>query len=112
MRKHRCMRLCALVGAGALGACLLASPAGAQSAADKLGRGVAGMTTGILELPGNMIAETDERGAAEGVPIGFAKGLGMVVARELVGVYEFLTAPLAVPHGYRPVLKPDYPWDY
>jgi hypothetical protein len=36
----------------------------------------------------------------------------MVIARELVGVYEFLTAPMPVPDGYRPILRPEYPWDY
>jgi hypothetical protein len=36
----------------------------------------------------------------------------MVVARELSGVYEFVTAPLPAPRGYRPVLEPDYPWDH
>jgi putative exosortase-associated protein (TIGR04073 family) len=62
-------------------------------------------------LPGNIVQETSERGAA-GVPIGLALGLGMIVARELVGVYEFVTAPFPAPAGYRPILSPEYPWDY
>jgi hypothetical protein len=36
----------------------------------------------------------------------------MLVARELVGVYEFVTAPFPVPAGFRPILRPEYPWDY
>jgi len=83
----------------------------ADTAMDKLGRGVAGMVGGVLELPGNMIKESDKHGP-EGLPLGFAKGLGMIVARELAGVYEFVTAPIPVPHGYRPVLEPEYPWDH
>ena len=42
----------------------------------------------------------------------FAKGLGAMVVRELVGVYEFLSAPIEVPEGFRPILKPEFPWDY
>ena len=88
-----------------------ASAAHAQTAERKFGRGLAEMTCGFLELPGNIVEQTDKRGAI-GVPIGIAYGVGMLVTRELVGVYEFLTAPFPVPDGYRPILKPEYPWDY
>lgn len=105
----------ALLGA----VCLTASPAAADhsrgeqyTASDKFVRGLAGMTTSFLEVPGNMVAETDERGAAEGLPIGFAKGLGMIVVRTPVGVYEFLSAPFPAPDGYRPIIRPEYPWSY
>jgi len=82
------------------------------TAMDKLGRGLAGMTTGVLELPGNIVAVNREENAGAAATIGFGKGLGMIPVRELVGVYEFITAPLPVPSGYRPVLSPDYPWEY
>jgi putative exosortase-associated protein (TIGR04073 family) len=81
------------------------------TAAQKFGRGLAGMTTGFLEIPGNIVKETQAKGAI-GFPIGLATGLGMTVTRELVGVYEFISAPFAVPAGYRPILTPEYPWDY
>ncbi|MGR9085730.1 MAG: exosortase system-associated protein, TIGR04073 family [Gammaproteobacteria bacterium] len=87
------------------------SDAYAQSSAQKFGRGLAGMTCGFLEIPGNIVKETRSRGAI-GFPIGLATGLGMTVTRELVGVYEFITAPFPVPAGFRPVLMPEYPWDY
>ena len=79
---------------------------------DKLGRGLAGMTTGFLELPGNIVAENRERGAAAAATIGFAKGLGMIPVRELVGVFDFVTAPFEVPDDYHPILHPEYPWEY
>jgi putative exosortase-associated protein (TIGR04073 family) len=91
---------------------VLPVPAFAYTAMDKLGRGLAGMTAGFLEVPGNMVAETRKSGAAVGVPLGFVKGLGMIVVRELVGVYEFLTAPIPAPAGYRPLIRPEYPWGY
>src|SRR5215470_5380112 len=96
----------------ALAVVLLATPAFAQTAVRKLGRGLAAMTAGFLELPGNMVKETHERGPAEGIPLGFAKGLGMIVPRTLVGVYEFLSAPFPAPAGYRPILQPEFPWGY
>ncbi|HWP64293.1 MAG TPA: exosortase system-associated protein, TIGR04073 family [Candidatus Limnocylindria bacterium] len=90
---------------------LLPAPAAAQTAMAKLGRGLAGMTCGFLEFPGNIYREANHSGG-EGIPLGFAKGLGMIVARELVGVYEFVTAPMPFPRGYRRILEPEYPWDY
>jgi len=89
-----------------------AGTASAYTAADKFGRGLAAMTTGFLELPGNIVAETNKSGAAVGMTYGFAKGLGGIVVRELVGVYEFVTAPFPAPAGYRPILTPEYPWGY
>src|SRR5262249_54221507 len=90
---------------------LLVSPAAAQTPADKVIRGFAGMTTAFLEIPGNMVRESDARGPAVGIPLGFAKGCGMIVPRVLVGVWEFLTAPFALP-DYQPILEPEYPWSY
>jgi putative exosortase-associated protein (TIGR04073 family) len=88
------------------------APADAQSAARKLGRGLAGMTTSFLEVPGNMVAEQRVHGPAEGLPLGFAKGLGMIVVRTLVGVYEFVSAPFPAPAGFRPIIEPEFPWGY
>jgi putative exosortase-associated protein (TIGR04073 family) len=90
----------------------LASPAAAQTASRKFGRGLADVTTGFLELPGNTVVETEKNGAAAGIPIGMAKGLGMIVARELVGVYEIVSAPFPVPEGYRAPIRPEFPWQY
>ena len=91
---------------------LLASPAGAQTATRKFLRGLAGMTTSVLEVPGNIVAESRARGYGEGIPLGFAKGLGMIIPRTLVGVWEFVSAPFPVPADYRPILNPEFPWGY
>src|SRR2546427_165838 len=108
----RCRRVFGLAGLAVL-ACILAftSPAGAQTAARKFGRGLADMTTGVLELPGNTVVEAKKHGAAGG-PIGVAKGLGMIVSRELVGGYEGVSAPLPVPPGFRPPVQPAFPCSY
>jgi len=82
------------------------------TAARKAGRGLAAMTTAFLEVPGNMVAESREHGAGLGMPVGFAIGLGKIVARVLVGTYEFLSAPFAVPAGFEPIIEPEFPWSY
>lgn len=87
-------------------------PVTAATASRKFLRGLAGMTTAYLEVPGNMYAETQRRGPAGGLPLGFALGCGKIVPRVLVGVYEFLSAPFPAPAGYRPILEPEFPWDY
>lgn len=105
MKKLRTLAL-----AAPLAIMMLATPnVQADTAAHKFGRGLAGMTCGVLELPGNIVKETEAKGAV-GFPIGLATGVGMIVTRELVGVYEFITAPFPVPAGFRPILKPEYPW--
>ena len=83
-----------------------------HTAVDKLGRGLAGMTTGFLELPGNIVAENRDHGAGSAATVGFAKGIGMIPVRELVGVYNFVTAPFPYPDNYGPILHPEYPWGY
>lgn len=88
-----------------------ATPVLSQTATTKLARGAAGITTGFLEIPGNIVQQTREKGAV-GVPIGLALGLGMFVTRELVGAYELLTSPFPIPAGYKPILSPEYPWSY
>ncbi len=88
------------------------SDAGHYTAARKAGRGLAGMTCGFLELPGNIAKTNRERGMGWGLTLGFVEGLGRIVVRELVGVYEFVSAPLELPEGYRPILEPEYPWGY
>jgi len=106
----------ARIGGAVLAAALLfaATPAEAKryDAARKFGRGLAGITTCFLEVPGNIVKTSRARGVGWGVTLGFAEGLGRLVVRPLVGVYELVTAPFPVPAGYRPILQPEYPWGY
>ncbi len=89
-----------------------ASESRSQRTLDKMARGVAGMATGVLELPGQMVEETRENGLASGLTVGVAKGLGGVVTRELVGFYQFASAPFDKPDGLDAALAHRYPWDY
>ena len=103
-----------------LAACILAvavllpgiAEAKKYTSARKVGRGLAAMTTSFLEIPGNIVKTNREKGAAAAATLGFATGLGKLVTRTLVGVYEFISAPFAVPPGYKPILDPEFPWGY
>ncbi len=82
------------------------------TATRKLGRGVASVVYGMLEVPGNMLQEGRVNGPFYGATVGLILGTGKMVARIPVGVYEVLTAPFELPPGYEPILEPEYPWLY
>lgn len=114
MGSHRIARVLALSITLMLTIGLLAQPAVAQeqSAARKAGRALAALSTGFLEIPGNMVKGTRDRSLGYGVTMGFVKGLGALIPRYLVGVYELLTCPFPVPKGFEPLVTPEFPWGY
>lgn len=82
------------------------------TAGRKVGRGLAALTTGFLEIPGNIVQVGRQRGYDWGFTWGFAMGVGKIIPRTLVGTWEFLTAPFELPAGYKPIMQPEFPWDY
>ncbi|MGI9592010.1 MAG: OmpA family protein [Myxococcota bacterium] len=104
----RCLALAAALSIG------LASAATAQemTATRKAGRGLAGLTLGILELPGNITQEWRNNGPLQGLTVGLAMGLVKFPSRTLLGAYELITAPFPLPAGYEPLLAPEYSWQY
>lgn len=80
--------------------------------ARKLGRGLANTTLGVLAIPGTIADVSRERGPFVGVTWGLVKGTGYFAATEVVGVFELLTAPFAVPPDYEPFLGPEFPWQH
>jgi len=78
----------------------------------KAGRGLAAITTPFLEVPGNIVETSKREGALVGWTAGLAKGIGMSIVRPPIGVYELVTAPIAFPANFEPIMKPDYPWSY
>lgn len=107
------------MAAGSLVAMLVA-PAGAAVAgseyvehtmARKAGRGAAGMFLGVAEIPGNIVKETRRNGPIRGATVGLVMGVGMTIVRTCVGTYELLTAPLAFPNDFRPLIEPEFPWE-
>ena len=83
-----------------------------NTSARKIGRGVANMTLGVLAIPGEITRTTREKGPFLGATWGLVKGVGMTVATEVVGVFEILTCPFETPPGFKPILEPEFPWDY
>lgn len=82
------------------------------SAARKLGRGLAGAATGFLEVPGCVAKRYKKQGPAVGFTVGLGEGIGRFALRELVGTFELATSWFEVPPGFRPVMKPEFPWGY
>ena len=83
-----------------------------DTAARKLGRGVSNLTLGVLAIPGQMKDTTEDSGPFIGATWGFVKGVGYVAAHEVVGLFELLTCPFETPPGYKPIMKPEFPWEY
>ena len=90
----------------------VAAEATTYTAARKFGRGLAAMTTCFLEVPGNIVKTTRARSAAWGWTLGLAEGMGRLVVRVPVGVWETFTAPFELPPGFKPIIEPEFPWGY
>ena len=80
----------------------------AQDPAKKLGRGVANILTGWVELPKNIYNTSIETNPLVGLTVGTAKGIGMTIVRTGAGVYEVVTFPFPLPEDYMPILEPEF----
>ena len=74
---------------------------------DKALNGFANMTTGILELPKNIINESNKTNIVWGILGGTIKGALHTAGRVLAGLTELITAPLPT----KPIVHPVYVWD-
>ncbi len=86
----------------------VASASYAQDPAKKLGRGLANILTGWVELPKNIYDVSVEENPLAGLTIGLAKGIGMTIVRTGAGIYEVVTFPFPIPEDYGPVLEPEF----
>jgi len=110
------MRGSKLVSAAALvalvGAMGVPSLAEAQTAKAKFNRGFSNLALGFIEIPGTIKEESAASNPVQGIVVGLIKGSFRFVRREVVGVYELVTFPAAVPSGYEKIVEPEYPWQY
>ena len=75
-------------------------------------RGATNLSLGlVLELPRTIYYETKAQGPLLGIPAGFLAGFGLGLMRTVVGAYELLTFPIAVPDDYKPILSPQFPFE-
>lgn len=75
----------------------------------KLGRGLANLLFGVVEVPNQYTKAQAEHGGGSGWTYGVPKGIGRWLAREVVGVYEIVTCPIPFPKDYKPVMRPEWP---
>lgn len=95
--------VCLLFSAAPLYAFEEGGPAG------KLGRGVANLVTGWLELPAEITKTTERSGSLAGVTVGFARGVFFGIGRTVVGAFETLTFPFPTgAAGYGPLVRPEF----
>jgi putative exosortase-associated protein (TIGR04073 family) len=108
MNSLRHLSLAAAVAAG-----LVFSPveSRADGMLDKLGRGMANLMFGIVDIPATLCEETRNEGPAIGLTAGLFKAFGHFFAREFVGAYEVVTFPVACPDNFKPYMTPEFPWD-
>ncbi len=94
---------------------LAGPPAWAQDPIHKMGRGVANVLTGWMELPKQIHLGRQEENPVAGFGWGLLKGAGLTVLRAGVGLYEALTFPLPYPKGfaspYEQMELSDYAWE-
>ena len=109
-----CLRQKALILILALGlaVCIPVAASARDSSARKLGRGAANLSLGVLAIPGQIVQTTRERGPFIGGTWGFVKGVGFMAATEVIGVFELLSCPFETPPGFKPIIKPEFPWQY
>jgi putative exosortase-associated protein (TIGR04073 family) len=72
----------------------------------KVGRGMANIFTSPGELYTQTLLLAKDNEASVAIFGGIFKGVGIMLARQVVGIYEVLTFPFAIPEGYRPIIQP------
>ncbi len=79
-----------------------------MGATRKLGRGIANVGFGWMELFKGIQSVGQEKGFWAGVTWGPLYGGANAVKRTAVGVSEALTFPVAGPTNYQPILEPEF----
>ncbi len=87
---------------------LMAKPCFADGPLRKLGRGLANLFTGIVEIPKGVILRSKKEGAVKGLTSGFVEGAKQGLVRTASGLYEALTFPIPAPVDYEPMVSPEF----
>lgn len=77
-----------------------------KNALTKLGRGLANLVTGAVEIPKQMYLVSKEREPISGITYGTAKGICYGLLRTGAGVYD--TLAFAIPPYDKPILEPEF----
>ena len=82
----------------------------AEKMAVKFTRGVANVTTSIVELPKQTVLTVRDMGGV-GYVIGPLKGVGMTLYRGFIGLAEAVFFLVPQPGYYDPMIDPTYVWE-
>ncbi len=75
----------------------------------KLGRGLANVSLGVLELPFRISVVYEDHGVGAAAFWGSLAGIQAAVTRMVVGAVEVVTFPLPLPRvGYGPIVEPEF----
>ncbi|MBI2104968.1 MAG: exosortase system-associated protein, TIGR04073 family [Candidatus Omnitrophica bacterium] len=75
----------------------------------KLGRGLANVALGVLEVPFRIGVVYEDHGVGAAAFWGSLAGIQAAVARIVVGAVEVVTFPLPLPRvGYGPIVEPEF----
>ncbi len=75
----------------------------------KLGRGIANLATGWLEVPVEMTRMTEDSGSWAGVSVGLCRGIMRGIGRTVVGALELSTFFIPNPQvRFGPILEPEF----
>ena len=85
-----------------------ASTSQASSPTAKLGRGIANVITGWVEIPKRIAETSNTQGMAAGLTWGLLRGMGHGFVRTAAGFYELFTFPFPAPPDYEPVIQPAF----
>ena len=80
----------------------------ADGSARKLGRGLANVLTAPLELVRVPTLLGENEGGIAALTVGIIQGFKASVIRAAVGVFEAATFFTPFPHGFLPILKPEF----
>ncbi len=102
------LRFAALILTGIIFSIILSPPCYAENPASKLGRGLANIVTGWLEIPIEIGRKTAEGGDVAGIFIAPVTGLLKAVGRTASGILDVGTfiIPLAA-KGYGSLIQPE-----
>lgn len=79
-------------------------PSRVEVSVRQLGRGVANILSGLLEVPMNIYAINQQEGEMAAATYGTLRGVWRCLVRETVGVFEVLTFPV----GLKPIVYPEF----
>lgn len=83
----------------------LTTPAYCDDMLKKFSRGVCNVLTCPIEFPEQIKRVHMSDGPLASATWGVTKGIGMMLVRCVVGVYEVVTFPIPYPEDYKPIMK-------